>query len=69
MKRKRIKGYWLKRKERYKTGTLAKSRAGFLRTYQHIAHVTVDKENDEYLVQYSVAKWYLEDAKRAGVTI
>ena len=70
MKRKRIKDYWIKRKERFKTGTLAKNRAGYLRTYEHISHVTVDKEEDnQYVVAYSVAKWYLEDTKRAGITI
>lgn len=69
MRRKRTKGYWQKRKEKFKTGSEAKSRAGMLRLNEHIAHVLMDKIGDNYVVTYSVAKWYIEDAKRAGIKI
>lgn len=69
MRRKRVKGYWQKCKEKFKTGSEAKSRAGMLRLNEHIAHVLVDKVGENYVVAYSVAKWYLEDAKRAGIKI
>lgn len=69
MKGKRHKGYWEKKKETFTTGTEAKARAGYLRTYKHISHVVVNKIEKNYTVAYSIAKWYLEDMQRSGVTL
>ena len=69
MKNKRVKGYWLKRKEAFNSLGDAKSRAGVLRLNEHIAHVVIDKGEKIYNVQYSVAKWYLAECKRAGIQI
>ncbi len=69
MKRKRIKGYWLKRKEIFKNRVGAKNRAGVLRLNQHTSHVIVEKIEKEYQVSYSVAKWYFEEISALGMTI
>jgi hypothetical protein len=66
---KKAKGYWEKRKESFSSMSDAKARAGTLRTQQHISHVVVDKKSDEYVVAYSVAKWYIEEAQKAGIKI
>ena len=42
MKRKKEKGHWEKRRERFADGTQAKSRAGHLRAHEHVAHVTTE---------------------------
>ena len=65
MKRRREKGYWEKRTERFTNGTAAQERAGSLRMHEHVAHVKVSKEGHEYVVSYSVAKWYLEELTKA----
>ena len=69
MKRKREKGYWDKRTERFSNGAAARSRAGALRSHEHVAHVTVRKEGAEYVVSYSVAKWYLDELEKAGLKL
>lgn len=69
MRRKREKGYWLKKTERFSSGAAAKARAGQLRASEHVAHVVVDQQNEEYVVSYSVAKWYVEEMKKAGITL
>lgn len=73
---KREKGYWQKCKETFKTGDKAKERAGMLRIHEHVSHVLMDKKDDslnqnnfQYIVSYSVAKWYMEDLQRAGVKL
>ena len=66
MKRKKQKGYWEKRKESFNDGSQAKSRARHLRSYEHIAHVTVERIRDRYVVNYSIAKWYLEQLSSSG---
>lgn len=66
---KKQKGYWVKKKESFSIMSDARSRAGTLRSQQHISHVVLDKKGDEYVVSYSVAKWYLEEAQKAGITI
>lgn len=66
MKRKAVKGYWEKRRERFNAGADAKSRAGQLRSHEHVAHVTVEKDGNDYVVHYSIAKWYLEELRNAG---
>ncbi|MCP4439014.1 MAG: hypothetical protein GY810_08740 [Aureispira sp.] len=75
-RKKREKGYWLKKLEKFKTGATAKARAGLLRTHEHVAHVLVDKQeakNDMhgavYTVNYSVAKWYLEELERNDIKL
>jgi hypothetical protein len=69
MKHKREKNYWDKRTESFADGTRAKSRAGSLRACEHVSHVTVQKSGDEYVVSYSVAKWYVEELRKAGVRL
>jgi len=69
MRHKRVKGFWLKRKEVFKNGADAKSRAGTLRLNQHISHVIVEKIEKEYRVNYSIAKWYFEEISALGLTI
>ena len=66
---KKEKGYWEKKKESFSSMADAKARAGTLRSQQHISHVVVDKKGDEYVVAYSVAKWFLEEAQKAGIKI
>ncbi len=69
MKRKREKNYWEKRTERFADGATAQSRAGTLRMHEHVAHVKVIKKDYEYVVAYSVAKWYLEELAKAKATL
>jgi hypothetical protein len=69
MRRKKEKGYWEKRTERFSDGTTAKSRAGILRSHEHVAHVHVDKIYTEYVVLYSVAKWYLKELTKAKIKL
>jgi len=69
MKPKREKNYWDKRTERFADGTQAKSRAGSLRAHEHVSHVTVQRSGDEYVVSYSVAKWYAQELEKAGVQL
>jgi hypothetical protein len=69
MRRKKEKGYWQKRTERFPDGSAAKSRAETLRSHPHVAHVQVDREGRGYVVSYSVAQWYVEELERAGVTL
>ena len=69
MRRKRQKGYWLKKTERFLKGSDAKSRAGYLREFEPIAHVIVEKSEQEYLVKYSIAKWYSEELERCKITL
>ncbi|MEM7039762.1 MAG: hypothetical protein AAF570_22505, partial [Bacteroidota bacterium] len=59
----------LKRKETFNTSAPARSRASALRVNEHVSHVTMDKENDRYIVRYSVAKWYMQSLASAGVTL
>lgn len=66
---KRSKGYWQKCKERFPTGPKAQSRAKGLRLHEHVAHVKVDKVGDEYVVAYSIAKWYAAELQKAGITL
>ena len=65
MKRNREKGHWEKRSERFAVGAAAQERAGRLRMHEHVAHVKVSHDGQEYLVSYSVAKWYLEELTQA----
>ncbi len=70
MKKKKEKGYWEKRTERFPVMASAKSRAVELRGHEHTAHVKVDKISQaEYSVSYSVAKWYLTALQEAGVKL
>ena len=66
MKHKREKNYWEKRTERFDDGARARSRAGSLRTCEHVSHVTVHKDGNAYVVEYSVARWYAEELNKAG---
>ncbi len=68
-RRQRTKNYWSKQKEQYQDGRKARDRARFLRTYEHIEHVHVDKESEQYIVRYSVARWWLEEIKKAGIKL
>jgi hypothetical protein len=66
MKRKREKGYWIKRQERYSDVVKAQARAGGLRMHDHTSHVVVRATREEFEVSFSVAKWYLDELERAG---
>ena len=69
MRNKRVKGYWLKRKEIFQTGSDAKARAGYLRLNEHTAHVVRSKKGDQYLVNYSIAKWYWEELQQLKIKL
>ena len=72
MKRKRVKGYWLKKKESFDILANARSRANVLRINEHTAHVTVEKDEQakgQYWVNYSVAKWYAEELDILGINL
>lgn len=72
MSRKRIKGYWLKKKEAFNELEKAKSRANELRINEYTAHVTVEKDPKEqncYWVKYSIAKWYFEQLEALGIKL
>ena len=67
---KRIKGYWLKKKESFKVIADARSRAKVLRVNEHIAHVIVEKdENGLNWVRYSAAKWYVKELEVLGIQL
>ena len=66
---KRQKGYWVKKAETFPNLAKARSRALELRGHEHVVHVKVKKQGQEYRVGYSVAKWYLEELDRAGVEL
>jgi hypothetical protein len=68
IRKKKVKGYWIKKQEVFANGAEAKSRAGYLRTYAHdqVAHVTMKKVDENYIVTYSVAKWFLEQLRSVG---
>jgi hypothetical protein len=67
MRRKKEKGHWEKRTERFSDGAAARSRAGSLRSHKRVTHVHVDKEGADYVVSYSVAKSYLEELMKSGI--
>jgi hypothetical protein len=69
MRKKKVKGYWVKLSEEFTNGQEAKARAGELRIREHVAHVKVDKVGKKYIVSYSVAKWYLEELSKAGLKL
>ncbi len=69
MKSKRVKNYWLKKKESFNNKKDANGRAKALRINEHIAHVIVEKSGDQYMVKFSVAKWYFEQIESLGITL
>lgn len=72
MKRKRVKGYWLKRKESFNVLEKAKSRANEIRINEYTAHVVVEKDTVDqtsYWVHYSIAKWYFEELEALGIQL
>jgi len=69
MKKKKQKGYWEKLTEKYSKGVEAKARVAELRAHEHVSHVTVEKNGNEYIVSFSVAKWYLDELRRAGIKL
>ena len=66
MSQKIQKGYWAKKSETFKNGAEAKTRAANLRSHEHIAHVLVDRKGDEFVVAYSIARFYLEQLEAIG---
>ncbi len=68
-KRRREKNYWAKLNERYPTGKAARERAKALRLYEHTSHVTVDRVGDEFVVQFSAARWWLDELKKARIKL
>ena len=69
MRSKRVKHYWLKQKESFTNGNQASARAKTLRLNEQVAHVVVEKQAEEYLVKYSVAKWYFEQIQALGISL
>ncbi len=71
MRKKRQKGYWLKRKENFQELKAAKDRAKVLRINEYTAHVIVQKleASSEYQVLYSVAKWYFEELQASNIQL
>lgn len=69
MRRQREKGYWLKRSERFQDKGKAKTRASSLRGEEHTSHVCVEHGADATFVTYSIARWYVDAMKDAGVTL
>lgn len=69
MRSRKEKGYWQKCREAFRESAAAQSRAGALRAHEHVSHVTVDKMDDAYVVSYSVAKWYLDELRAAGIDL
>ena len=69
MKKKKTKNYWEKRKELFANGSDAKTRAGTLRSHEHVTHVLVDRDEKGYTVSYSVARWYLEELKKSNIKL
>jgi hypothetical protein len=64
-----IKGYFVKKREVFQTGNEARARAGILRLDKNIEHVKANTADGIYFVEYSIAKWYLEEAIRVGITV
>ena len=69
MSHRRQKDYWEKRTERFDTGTQARTRAAELRNREHVSHVKMNRESDDYVVTYSVARWYVEELAKASVRL
>jgi hypothetical protein len=69
MRTKKMKAYWIKKRERFDFATEARSRAAALRNYKHVMHVTVDRTTHAYQVNYSIARSFMEDCIRAGVKL
>jgi hypothetical protein len=69
MHSKKEKNYWQKCKERLRDRPAAQARAGALRAHAHVSHVKVEKLGDAYAVSYSVAKWYLDELRAAGIEL
>ena len=72
MRRKRVKGYWLKKKESFSLLEEAKARANELRINEYTAHVTTEKDpkdQNKYWVKYSIAKWYFEELEALGIQL
>ncbi len=69
MKSKRVKNYWIKKKESCNNKGDASARAKQLRINEYITHVIVEKSEDAYLVRYSVARWYYEQIQELGIQL
>ncbi len=69
MRQKRIKGYWLKKSERYTSGAEAKARAAYLRSYEHISHVIRERTETGYVIKYSIAKWYVAELEKLNIKL
>jgi hypothetical protein len=69
MKKRKEKGFWVKRREAFSEGIEAQTRAAKLRASEHVAHVTVKRTPDGYEVNYSVAKFFLEEMEKARVEL
>jgi hypothetical protein len=69
MSSKREKGYWIKRTERFTSSEAARSRAGHLRSQEHVSHVKVQPGKEGFEVSYAVAEWYVTAMQQAGVRL
>lgn len=69
MKKRKQKGFWVKRRETFYQGHEAKTRAAKLRAHDHVAHVTIERTRVGYEVHFSVSKPFLEEMEKAGVEL
>jgi hypothetical protein len=63
------KGLLGEKTEHFSDGSMAKSRAEVLRQREHISHVKMTKQGSDYLVNYSVAGFYLEELDKVGLKL
>jgi hypothetical protein len=40
-----------------------------LRNHEHVARVLMNQDGDGYVVSYSIAKWYFDEAERARISV
>jgi hypothetical protein len=45
------------------------SRAKMLRNHERVTHVLMNQDGDGYVVSYSIAKWYFDEAERARISV
>ena len=69
MREKREKGYWLKQTERFGNGADARARSARLREVEQVSQGTMQRKGSEYVVSYSVAKWYIAELETAGLKL
>ena len=69
MRRKKEKDYWRQMRETFASSQAAQTRAGVLRSYEHVSRVHVSGAGNKFIVEYSVAGWFMEAMEKAGGTL